>query len=158
MSQVDRKWDGIPHAEQKRLPPLEDIPLKYGPRRKNKVPNPVVKLCSLYFDSPKEFSTIYSNFYSKTYSPHVGVEMGVYNLFSGAEFTLRRMKGHILKDSLGYYYIINQVGEQISPEFSAYEGIESWLLYEGLVKGWLFVITRHWDGKPHYYIQRKDSY
>lgn len=151
MSQVDRKWDGIPHTEQKRLPPPENIPKAFGPRRSSPKPETAVYRLGHFF---------WGSFFSKMFSPHVGVPVSSWCIYGACEFVIKRLKALILKDKdAHYYYIVSQATkEQISPEFSSPENIANWLLYRGLMEGWVKLNSITWRGEVRYRLDKKDSF
>lgn len=150
MSQYDRKWDGIPHTEQKRLPPPDNMPKDFGPRRSHKTSSEIFRISQLSW----------GGFFDKTLSPHIGVPVTTWNIYSACDFVVKRLKALIIRDKdARYLYIITQgTKEQISPEFASQDGIVNWLIYRGFEEGWLSVSSSTWWGETHHRIVKKDSF
>lgn len=146
-----RKYEGAPHTEKKRL--AAQPPSKLAPR-KTSHSRPVKHVKHLYSLAPKEDWWWSSRKRSSPTNPHVGYPLSTYQLYDAGEHVVRRMKANLMEDTvLKVYWVEKQVAHaQCSPTFHSFDGIVSWLLFEGLSRGWLSVETfwtrgYTWKGK-----------
>lgn len=155
MSQTDRRWDGIPHSEAKRMP-VEPPKSKLQPRKKGskKLDEYIISAYSL---TPEEFYGGGWWWWGRNkrvlhFIPHAGHEFGGWSIRSAVEHVQRRMKADIRKSrSLGIYWLEAQgIKKQLSPEFSSFQCFVWWVIYLGLSKGWLYVEGfKDRDGNTH---------
>lgn len=149
-----RKWAGPPHSELKKEAPPE--PSKLSKRKPGGSPKPVIKKASqwnMYRDRPRE--TQYRCYWwdRMWHCPYLGVDVRGW-LGGCQDHVLRRLRGMLMEDSDAkiYFIIAHHNGKQISPEFSSYENLNNWLIYEGLKRGWLKVTKQQeWKTNKWYY-------
>lgn len=149
-----RKYEGAPHSEKKRH--AAQPPSKLGPR-KTSHDRPVRHIKSLSSLAPHDSRWWWSSRKrSSPINPHVGYPLSTYQLYSAAEHVIRRLKANLIEDTtLKIYWVEAQATHaQLTPVFHNFTGIVSWLLYEGLSRGWLTVETywtpkSTWRGKVH---------
>lgn len=159
MSQTDRRYDGVPHSEAKRLP-VEPPKSKLDPRKPKGGKKPDEYLINLWTLTPNDFYGKWSWWWlapSKDkrkwhFIPHAGHAFGGWSIRSAVEHVQRRMKADIRKSrSLGIYWLEAQgIKKQLSPEFSNFQCFVYWMLYRGLEKGWIYVEGfKDREGKTH---------
>lgn len=158
MSQYDRRYDGIPHPEAKRMP-VDPPHSKLQPRKSGTHQKPVKKgsVWNMRWDNkPKERGWYW--WVRSWYCPHVGTQVHGY-MHGRLDHVVQRMRGLLLEDrATGVYFMVAQHdrSKQISPEFSSYENVRNWLVFEGLRRGYLLVKkVKNWEGESFYRLDEK---
>jgi hypothetical protein len=144
MSQTDRKYDGAPHSESKRLP--AEPPNRLAPRKSKTTQQPeyivnVWNLSNREFPNDEPWWWLGRGKRRLTHVPCLGTGFGGYSLRAAMEHVIKRLKAVIRKSRPCGIYWLEQQGtkRQISPEFSNFKCFMNWVIYKGFAKGWLEV-------------------
>lgn len=143
MSQTDRKYDGAPHSEAKKLP--VEPPNKLGPRKSKTTQEDeynvrVWKLANNQFPDSRWW------WYTRktepgTLIPCLGREFGSWCIRMSMEHVVKRMKAVVRKSRPCDIYWLEEQGtrRQLSPEFSNFRCFMNWVIHYGFSKDWLKV-------------------